>query len=312
MSGNTGVKVFAPASIAGFSTGISIMSVAVNHLGDELKARLTTKHNGVKIESISGYKKGMSKEVHLNSASLAGQLLLDYLNEKTGISFILTKNIPLNSGFSSNAASAVAGVFAVNALLGKPLKRYDLLPFAEAAATKFNINPFPAQVCSILFGGIILYKNDKTEKFQKIYAPTGIKLTLIKPDIVFNEQEKLNFIDKSDKLKNSIINGGNIATMISSLYTSDFNLFSESLQDNLLKEQLKHLYPYFQDIEELSISKGAFGCGFAGLGPGIFIASPNSLIADEIELKLNAIFKTHKIGFEHTQTEINLNGVSIY
>ena len=51
MSGNTGVRVFAPASIAGFSTGISIMSVAVNHLGDELKARLTTKHNGVKIES---------------------------------------------------------------------------------------------------------------------------------------------------------------------------------------------------------------------------------------------------------------------
>ena len=66
MSGNTGVKVFAPASIAGFSTGISIMSVAVNHLGDELKARLTTKHNGVKIESISGYKKGMSKEVNMS------------------------------------------------------------------------------------------------------------------------------------------------------------------------------------------------------------------------------------------------------
>ena len=99
--------------------------------------------------------------------------MLDHLNEKTGISFILTKNIPLNSGFSSNAASAVAGVFAVNALLGKPLKRYDLLPFAEAAATKFNINPFPAQVCSILFGGIILYKNDKTY-FDKLH-PTPRK-----------------------------------------------------------------------------------------------------------------------------------------
>ena len=312
MSGKTGIKVFAPASIANFSTGLSIMSVAVNHPGDELTARLNPEYRGVKIEQIRGYKKGMSKEVNFNSASHAGQLLLDHLGEKTGISFNIHKKIPLSSGFSSNAASAVAGVFAVNELLGRPLERYGLLPFAEKAAARFNMQPFPAQVCSILFGGIILYKSNDTEKFQKVYTPKGIKLTLIQPDIELNEQEKFNFLPKSTGILDTIKDGGNIATMISSLYTSDFNLFSESLQDSLLKEHLKIHYPYFSEVEELSISKGAFGCGFAGLGPGIFIASPNSLIADEIELEMESLFGRHKIGFKLSQTEINLNGVSVF
>ena len=38
--------------------------------------------------------------------------------------------MPLGSGLGSSAASAVAGVFAANELMGRPLSQKDLLPFA--------------------------------------------------------------------------------------------------------------------------------------------------------------------------------------
>ena len=40
------------------------------------------------------------------------------------------KKMPFGSGLGSSAASAVAGVFAVNTLLGNPLTKKELLHFA--------------------------------------------------------------------------------------------------------------------------------------------------------------------------------------
>lgn len=309
MSGKTGIKVFAPAAIANFGAGLSILSMAVDSPGDELIASFKKDISGIEIESIIGYKKPLSIEKSMNSAALGAQLLLDHLNEKVGISLKIHKKVPLNSGFSSNASSAVAGVFAVNELLGRPLERYDLLPFAEKAASKFNILPFPAQVCSILYGGIILYENQKRESFQKLYTPHGIHLTIISPDLYYTEQEKLSFLKQHFHLNEYQSETASVATMVTSLFTSNFELFSKSIRNNLIKEQLKHHYPWFEKINNIAIQQGAFGCGFAGIGPGIFIASPNSLIADEIERLLPAVFKSHKLEYRLVQTNINLNGV---
>jgi len=309
MSGKTGIKVYAPASLGNFSTGLNMISVALDEPGDEIIARLNTKIQGIHIESITGFKKNLSKEIDKNSASLAGQLLLDYLGNRTGISLKIDKKIPINSGLSSNAASAVAGVYAVNELLGRPLKRYDLLPFAIEAAAKFDIKAFPAQVTSILFGGTILYKDIKSNEFQKLYTPHGIQISLLLPDLDLKEEEKLKMLPGHLSIEESNLEQRNIATMISALFTSNFELLGESIRSNIMKERLNNHYPWFSEIEALSIKKGAFGCGFAGLGPSIFIASPNSLIAGEIEQKLKPIFNKHNRNFTYFLTHINLNGI---
>jgi homoserine kinase len=312
MSGKTGIKVHSPAAIGNFGAGYHILSAAVEAPGDELIARLDPGIEGVQIESIVGFKKGLSLESELNSAAYAGQLLLDHLGEKTGISLKLHKKIALNSGLSSNASSAVAGVFAVNELMNRPLERYDLIDFAEKAARKFNIHLFPSQVASILFGGIILYRPQSEDSFQKIYCPDGIQLTLVVPEITYLENEKLQFVQKELSLEDRIHEQGNTAAFISSLYASDFNLFGACLQEKRIDPGLLKAYPYFEPLRDLSLREGAFGCGFSGLGPAMYIAAPNTLIAGEITRQMDAVFKPFHLDYKMYQSKIDLNGVYKY
>jgi homoserine kinase len=310
MGGRTGIKVFAPGAVANFGSGVNILSAAVEAPGDELIATVDKRFTGVEIESITGYKAGLSKESAFNSASIAGQLLLEHLGEhKLGISFKLHKKIPVNSGLSSNAANAVAGAFAVNELLGRPLERYDLIDFAQKAASKFNIQGFPAQVASILFGGIILYRNEQINSFQKIYCPEGIQITLVIPSVFFNESEKLQFINQNIDYSQRIHENGNAAALISSLYTSDFNLFSAVLKERQKDQGLFSAYPYYEPIELITKNEGGFGCGIAGMGPVLYIATPNTMIASEITKQLDGVFKPLRVDYKTIQTKIDLNGV---
>ena len=44
--------------------------------------------------------------------------------------------MPFGSGLGSSAASAVAGVMAINELLNRPLQKEELLPFAVLGVNK--------------------------------------------------------------------------------------------------------------------------------------------------------------------------------
>ena len=73
-----------------------------------------------------------------NTAGVAALELLKHLGmSDRGIELEIHKKMPFGSGLGSSAASAVAGAYAVNKLLGEPLGKQELLPFAmqgEASA----------------------------------------------------------------------------------------------------------------------------------------------------------------------------------
>ena len=62
-----------------------------------------------------------------NTASIAAQALWDRHGDGDGVELKVHKGVPLQSGMGSSAASAVAAVVAVNALLGEPLPLEELL-----------------------------------------------------------------------------------------------------------------------------------------------------------------------------------------
>jgi hypothetical protein len=68
-----------------------------------------------------------------NTAGVAALDLLRHLGmSDRGIEMEIHKKMPFGSGLGSSAASAVAGAFAVNCLIGEPLTKQQLLPFAMA------------------------------------------------------------------------------------------------------------------------------------------------------------------------------------
>ena len=134
---NKEVRVFAPATVANVACGFDVLGFAIEAPGDEVVARHSDKP-GLRITKITGDNGKLPKDPEKNTAGVAALDLLRHLGmSDRGIELEIHKKMPFGSGLGSSAASAVAGTYAVNKLIGEPLAKKQLLPFAmqgEASA----------------------------------------------------------------------------------------------------------------------------------------------------------------------------------
>ena len=124
------VTGFAPASIGNVAVGFDMLGLALEGVGDRVDARRTD-GDGVTIAEVRGLDGAihpyLSTDPKSNTASIAAQALWDAQGASGGVELRVRKGVPLQSGMGSSAASAVAAVVAVNALLEQPLKPEKLL-----------------------------------------------------------------------------------------------------------------------------------------------------------------------------------------
>ncbi|HCQ37651.1 MAG TPA: homoserine kinase, partial [Verrucomicrobiales bacterium] len=126
------VRVFAPATVANVACGYDVLGFAIEAPGDEVVARHSPEP-GLRIVKITGDDGKLPTEVSENTAGVAAQDLLRHLGMlDRGVELEIHKRMPFGSGLGSSAASAVAGAYAVNKLIGEPLTKKQLLPFAMA------------------------------------------------------------------------------------------------------------------------------------------------------------------------------------
>ena len=107
------IKVFAPATVANVACGFDVLGFAIDKPGDELIMEITAT-KGVEIVDIEGDGGVLPRDAKRNSATVAIQDYLDCIEADFGCKIWLKKMMPSGSGLGSSAASAVAGVFAIN------------------------------------------------------------------------------------------------------------------------------------------------------------------------------------------------------
>src|SRR4029077_3175886 len=109
------VTAFAPATVSNVACGFDVLGFALGSPGDEVTASFAS--SGVRIEAIVGDDNRLPRDAARNTAGVAAQALLTRLGERRGVSLVIRKGLPLSSGLGGSAASAVAAVVAVDALL---------------------------------------------------------------------------------------------------------------------------------------------------------------------------------------------------
>src|SRR5206468_7965916 len=116
------VTAFAPATVSNVACGFDVLGFALEAPGDEVTARFAPAGvPGVRIEDISGDEGRLPREASRNTAGLAAQALLARMGDSRGVTLSIRKGLPLSSGLGGSAASAVASVVAVDALIGSSL-----------------------------------------------------------------------------------------------------------------------------------------------------------------------------------------------
>ena len=121
------VKVFAPATVANVSCGFDVLGFCLDHIGDQVLVRKSNTP-GVQITRIEGQDLPLATKE--NVAGVAVEALLEKVDTPCGFEIEIIKGIKAGSGIGSSAASSAGAVVGVNALLGEPFSRNELIAFA--------------------------------------------------------------------------------------------------------------------------------------------------------------------------------------
>lgn len=304
----SGIKVFAPATVANVACGYDILGFALHKPGDEITGKFVDKP-GLRIVKITGDKGKLPYEVEKNTAGFAAQRLLEHLGEeKRGIEMEIRKKMPFGSGLGSSAASAAAGVMLINELLKRPLTKQELLPFAVAGEEIADGAYHADNVGPSLLGGMVLIRDNATLDVHKIATPIGLYATVVYPHVKILTRDARAVLSDTNTLKQTITQTGNLGALIVGMYKSDLDLISRALQDVIIEPQRARLIPHFYKVQEAAMNAGALGCSISGAGPSIFALSANSLIAERAGEAMKKVFKDNKIKNEVFISTINHEG----
>lgn len=305
------IKVFAPATVANVACGFDIFGFAVDNPGDVVEIRRKAEP-GIVIEAIYGDEGRLPTDPARNAVTVVMLHLLRHLGiDDFGGSVVLHKNMALGSGMGSSAASAVAGVVALNEMLGCPLSRKELLPFAmqgeliaAGAAHADNVGPS-------LLGGFLVIRSYKPLDVFNIPVPKDLYCTLVHPDVEVNTKDARLILRNEVSLKNAITQMGNVAGLVSGLMTGDHGLISRSMVDVIIEPVRAILIPEFDEVKQAALQEGALGCSISGAGPSMFTLSPDTASAERIGEAMKTTFAAAGISSTVYVSGINMEGPRI-
>lgn len=303
----TEVKVFTPATVANVACGFDILGFALERPGDEIVARFS-EQPGFRIAKITGDGGKLPYDIEKNTAGFAAKKLLEYLGEARGIELEIHKKMPFGSGMGSSAASAVGGVVAVNELLGCPLTRKELLPFAVLGEQIADGAYHADNVAPCLLGGIVLIRNNQDLDVHNLPLPENLYATVLFSSIEILTKDARGVLSPNVSLKQHIEQSGNLAGLIVGLLNADFELIRRSLHDVVIEPQRAHLIPHFYDVKNAAIEAGALGCSISGAGPSIFALSVGRTAAEQVGAAMKAIADKAGIANQVFVSVINKNG----
>lgn len=304
------VRVFAPATVANVSCGFDVMGFALADPGDEIVVRANDS-NAVSIRLISGDEGLLPVDPEKNTASAAVKALFNHLEMEAGIEIEIHKQMPLGSGLGSSAASSAGAVLAANHLLGDPMSRKELLPFAAegervACGTAHYDNVGP----SLLGGFVFIRSSDPLDIFNLPY-PENLHTAIVRPQIEIKTGDTRKILRKEISLARAVTQWGNVGGLVAGLINKDLDLMARSMEDVIIEPIRSVLIPGYDAVKKAALGNGAIGAGISGSGPSIFALAPDKETAQTVVKAMNTELDSIGLPADKFVSEINNSGAEI-
>lgn len=251
----------------------------------------------------------LTKEPEKNTAGVAALSLMKHLGIVQGVEMEIHKGIPIGSGMGSSACSAVAGALAVNELMGRPLTKQELLPFAlegEAIASGGDIHADNVGPC--LLGGMVLVRSNKDLDTVNIPVPEDLYCAVVLPDLQILTTDARNLLRADIPMKDAITQWGNLGGMVAGLMKSDYELIGRSLEDVVAEPYRSSLIPHFYSVKQAALQAGALGCSISGAGPAVFALCKGDDTAFKVGVAMQYAFIDQGLDCERYISPINTHG----
>jgi homoserine kinase len=301
------IRVFASATVANVACGFDILGFAVDNPGDEVILRFSDKP-GVRIVSITGDEGRLSYDAEQNTVGVPVLEYLKKIGSNQGVEITLNKKMPFGSGLGSSAASAVAGAFAINELMGKKLSKVEILQFAMQGEKAACGTAHADNVAPSLFGGFVLVRSYEPLDVIEIPTPSDLFCTIIHPHIEVKTKDARDILRKQVQLKDAVIQWGNVAGLMAGLMKNDYALIGRSMQDVIVEPIRSILIPGYMEVKQSALDAGVLGAGISGSGPSIFALSTTEDTARHAGEMMKKVFDKYDIGSQVYVSTINQSG----
>jgi len=302
------VKVFAPATVANVVCGFDVLGFAVNEPGDEVIMRLTDKP-GVIISKITGDEGRLPLNPAKNTVSASVQDYLKHIGrEDLGIDIELHKKMPIGSGLGSSSASTVAGLFAINTLMDNQLTNKELVPFAMKGEELACGYGHADNVAPALLGGFVLIRSYEPLDVISLPFPEEMYAAIVYPEVDVPTKDARQMIRTKVLLKDAVKQWGNVAGLVTGLFTKDYDLIGRSMVDGLVEPTRSILIPDFYKMRSIAMEMGAISFGISGSGPSVFALTKDEATGRAITQALQKQLKSIQINSLSFVSSVNKKG----
>ncbi len=293
-----GVRAFAPATVSNVGPGFDIMGFALHRPGDTVDAELRDEP-GVEVAAITGDGGILPKAAGSNAAAAAAASVLKAAaslpaseGPQRGIRLTLHKGLPLQSGLGSSGASAAAGAFAANELLGRPFTPAELVPHGIAGERAACGSAHADNVAPSLLGGFVLIRSYHPLDLVRLPVPDGLFVAVVHPKCrVSTRQARVLVQHRSFRIREIVSNTGNAAALVAALYQSNLPLLGRCIDDRLVEPIRATLIPGYADVKHAALEAGALGCSISGSGPTVFALADTETAAAHAASAMRGTFR---------------------
>jgi homoserine kinase len=297
----TTVTAFAPATVSNVACGFDVLGFALGAPGDEVTARVVDEPGPrVRIDDIVGDHGRLPRDAAKNTASVAARALLDRIGERRNVALTIRKGLPLASGLGGSAASAVAAVVAVGALINANASLETMMACAfegerlgAGSAHGDNIGP-------AVYGGLVLVRVANPPDVIRLPVPAGLTAVVVHPDLEIETAKARALLGTSVPLADAIRQWANMGALVHALHEGDFDLLSRSLEDWIAEPRRAPLVPGFAVIKRAAADAGALGCSLSGSGPSLFALCRDGVSAAAVASAMTAAVVEQIGGAPHT------------
>jgi len=267
------ITAFGPASIGNVGVGFDMLGLALAGVGDRVSARRVDVP-GITVAEVRGLDGEphpyLSTDTDENTASIAAKALWNDYGDSHGVELKVFKGVPLQSGMGSSAASAVAGAFAVNQLLGTPLPTERLLSYALVGEKYASGGLHADNVAPSLMGGMIFCPSVLLPDMVSLPVPKGVSAVLVHPELQVNTAHARRNLAKGYSMEQWLEQQAYFGGFVAACASSDLDLIRKTLKDVIIEPQRSAAVPCFDAVKEAAERNGALGCSLSGSGPSIF------------------------------------------
>ena len=273
----------APGSIGNLGPGLDILGCAVEGACDSVTAEFVDQPGIVVLDA--GHPE-LSTNPDEHASALAALAVVKRASSlgampSSGIALRVTKGLPLSAGQGGSAASAVAGAVAVNALIGSPLGRDDLLEAALAAETRVAGRHLD-NIAPSLMGGIVLIRSLDPIDVLSIPVPDNLYVVLASPAQNMRTAEARSVLPKQVPLDVALHQAAQVAAIVAALFGGDIGLLGRAIDDRIAEPSRAGLLKGFTEAKQAALDAGALGVSISGSGPTAFAVCSAAPAAENV------------------------------